>query len=109
LLRQVREHEGRSASPGLGLINSQSVKTASVTKEKGLDDNKKISGRKRFVITDTIELILAIFIAPINTGERQGAENVLCQMRGKYPRLIKVLADQGFAGEDLLEYIFSSV
>jgi len=85
------------------------VKTASVTKEKGLDGNKKISGRKRFVITDTIELILAIFITPTNMGARQGAEHMLCQMRGKHPRLIKVLADQGFAGEDLLEYIFSSV
>jgi putative transposase len=69
LLTQVREKKGRPASPSLGLVDSQSVKTASLTQQKGLDGNKKISGRKRFIVTDTIGLILAIFITPANLGE----------------------------------------
>ncbi len=105
LLAKVREKKGKPASPSLGLVDSQSIKTASVTKEKGIDGNKKINGRKRFIVTDTLGLILAIFIAPAHMGERQGAEQVLQQMRGKYPRMVKILADQGFDGEAFSEKI----
>jgi putative transposase len=79
--------------------------TASVTKQKGIDGNKKINGRKRFIVTDTLGLVLAIFIAPANIGEREGAEQVLQQMRVKYPRIVKILADQGFNGEAFIEKI----
>lgn len=105
LLAKLREKKGKQSSPSLGLIDSQTVKTASVTKEKGIDGNKKISGRKRFIITDTLGLILAIFIAPANLGERAGAEQVLREMRGKYPRIVKIVADQGFDGLAFIERI----
>jgi putative transposase len=105
LLAKVRRKKGKQASPSLGLMDSQSIKTTSVTQEKGIDGNKKISGRKRFIVTDTIGLILAIFIAPANTGEREGAEQVLRTMRGKYPRLVRILADQGFDGQAFIEKI----
>ena len=49
LYEKVRIKEKRSVSPSLGLLDSQSVKTASLTEEKGLDANKKINGRKRFI------------------------------------------------------------
>jgi putative transposase len=78
----------------LGLVDSQSVKTASVTEEKGLDGNKKVAGRKRFILTDTLGLIIGILIVAANTGERSGAEQLFREARGKYPRLQKVLADQ---------------
>jgi transposase len=60
LLVKVRQKKGKQPSPSLGLVDSQSVKTASMTKEKGIDGNKKISGRKRFIVTDTLGLVLAI-------------------------------------------------
>lgn len=105
LLAKVRKKKGKQASPSLGLLDSQSVKTASATEEKGIDGHKKVQGRKRFIVTDTIGLILAIFIAPANMGERQGAEQVLQTMRGKYPRLVKILADQGFDGQSFTKKI----
>jgi putative transposase len=70
-LSKVREKKGKKPSPSLGLVNSQSVKTASINKEKGIDGNKKISGRKQFIVMDTLGLILAIFINPANIAERQ--------------------------------------
>ena len=70
-----------------------------MTKEKGIDGHKKISGRKRFIVTDTLGLILAISITPANTAERQGAKEVFKEMRGKYPAMLKILADQGFDGQ----------
>ncbi len=116
LREQVRVKKGKEISPSLGLIDSQSVKTASVTTEKGVDGNKKVNGRKRFILTDTLGLMMGILIVAANVGERSGAETLFNQTRGKYPRLEKVLADQGFNGveyvakiENLFGFIFEIV
>jgi putative transposase len=113
---QVRVKKGKEVSPSLGLIDSQSVKTASVTTEKGVDGNKKVNGRKRFILTDTLGLMMGILIVAANVGERSGAETLFNETRGKYPRLEKVLADQGFNGaeyvakiENLFGFIFEIV
>lgn len=105
LIKQVRKSKGKEESPSLGLIDSQSVKTASVTKEKGIDGNKRVQGRKRFIVTDTLGLILAISVCPANTGEREGAKLVMQELRFRYPRLVKILADQGFGGEEFINSI----
>lgn len=99
LVIAVREKSNKKASPSLGLLDSQSVKTASITQEKGFDGNKKVQGRKRFIVTDTLELILGMVICTANTGERAGGKQILHTLRGKYPHLIKILVDQGFDGE----------
>jgi putative transposase len=116
LREKVRIKKGKEISPSLGLVDSQSVKTASVTTEKGLDGNKRVNGRKRFILTDTLGLIIGILIVAANTGERAGAESLFYQARGKYPRLQKVLADQGFDGveyvtriESLFGFVFEIV
>ena len=99
LREQVRVKKGKESSPSLGLVDSQSVKTASVTDEKGIDGNKKVNGRKRFILTDTLGLVMGVLIVAANVGERAGAEKLFKETKGKYPRLRKVLADQGFDGE----------
>jgi putative transposase len=104
---RVREKKGKEKCPSLGLVDSQSVKTASITAEKGLDGNKKVNGRKRFLLTDTLGLIIGILVVAANVGERSGAEKLFLAIRGKYPRLEKVLADQGFNGEDYVARIES--
>jgi len=105
LVKLTRKAKGKEESPSLGLIDSQSVKTASVTREKGIDGNKKVQGRKRFIVTDTLGLILGISLTPANIGEREGAKIVLEELRFKYPRLIKILADQGFGGEEFIKTV----
>ena len=105
LREQVRVKKGKQSSPSLGLVDSQSVKTASVTEEKGVDGNKKVNGRKRFLLTDTLGLILGVLICKANEGERSGAEELFYQVQGKYPRLEKVVADQGFSGEEYINQI----
>lgn len=99
LREKVRLKKGKQISPSLGLVDSQSVKTASLTEEKGIDGNKKVNGRKRFIVTDTLGLMMGIVIVAANVGERAGAEKLFKQVQGKYPRLQKVPADQGFDGE----------
>ncbi|MGI8467408.1 MAG: IS5 family transposase [Pyrinomonadaceae bacterium] len=100
LHQRVRVKQGREVSPSLGLLDSQSVKTVSLTEVKGVDANKKINGRKRFVVTDTLGWIMGLMVVAASVQERDGAEKLFVLMNGKYPRLEKVVADQGFSGED---------
>ena len=102
LLVRTRTALGRQASPSLGLLDSQSVKSMSVTDCKGFDGNKKLTGRKRFILTDTLGFVLALVVTAANVGERAGAKLVLAKLGNRFGRLTKILADQGFDGSDFL-------
>jgi putative transposase len=99
LVEKIRLKKGKNLSPSLGLLDSQSVKTQSMTIEKGYDGNKKINGRKRHIVTDTLGLIIAIVVHNADIQDRIGAREVISDLRFKYPRLRKILADQGYTGE----------
>lgn len=102
MVAKVRAACGREASPSLGLVDSQSVKTMSVTGEKGFDGNKKVVGRKRFVIVDTLGFIMSLAVTTANVGERAGAVLAMEKLGGRFGRLVKILADQGFGGIDFI-------
>lgn len=102
LVTQVRLEKGREASPSLGLIDSQSVKSMSMTTQKGFDGNKKIQGRKRFIVTDVLGLLVALSITEANVGERAGALKVLSKLGNRFSRLTTILADQGFDGAEFI-------
>ena len=93
-----RKQAGRKESPSLGLMDSQSVKSACITQDKGYDAGKKVSGRKRHIITDTMGFILAIVIHSANIQDRDGAKLVLKELSYKHPLLKKILADGGYKG-----------
>jgi putative transposase len=106
-LRKIcRKNAGRNESPSLGLLDSQSVKTSCITQEKGYDAGKKVNGRKRHIITDTMGFILAIVIHNADIQDRDGAKLVLKEMQHKYPLLKKILADGGYSGK-LIEWTLS--
>jgi putative transposase len=102
LVTQLRRQAGRQDSPSLGLIDSQSVKTMSVTTLKGYDGNKKLTGRKRFIIVDVLGLVLALRLTSASVGERAGALLVFSALGQRFSRLLTILADQGFDGVDFL-------
>src|SRR5271157_4671940 len=99
IYEKVRVKMGKETSPSLGLMDSQSVKTSSMTLEKGFDGNKKVNGRKRHIITDTLGFLMAIVIHDANVSDREGAKLLLKNVQYKYPRLKKIMADQGYTGE----------
>ena len=107
LREQARVKKGKQKQASVGLVDSQTVKTASVTSQKGYDGNKKMSGRKRFVLTDTLGLLIGVLIVAANTGERDGAVELFEQTRAKNAELKKVLADQGFNGAKYISSIES--
>ena len=76
-----------------------------MTTQNGFDGNKRIQGRKRFIVTDVPGLLLALSITEANVGERAGALVILAKLGNRFSRLKTILADQGFDGVDFINKI----
>ena len=97
LNRQERERLGKQDTPSLFTIDSQSVKIAPfVSADTGIDGNKKINGRKRHVITDTLGLVWGVVVDSANKADGAVAERVVAPLRGYMHRMKKILADAAY-------------
>jgi putative transposase len=102
LRRRVRRAAGRDADPRVGCIDSQSVKTALGGEEVGTDGGKKVRGRKRHLVVDTLGLLLAVVVSAANVDDARAAQDLFELMPGKeYPRLEVVQADNRYHSPNL--------
>ena len=101
LVMEARELEGREASPTAGVIDSQSVKTTESGGIRGYDAGKKTKGRKRHIIVDTLGLMVGLMVHSADIQDRDGAPDLLKSIRHRWPWLLHVFADGGYAGDKL--------
>ena len=101
LREQVRaKRERRNPAPSAGIVDSQSVKGADTVAAatRGYDAGKKINGRKRHIVTDTIGLLLVVMVSAACVQDRDGGRGILRLLHGTLASVSLVYADGGYQG-----------
>lgn len=92
----TRQRAGREPTPSAAVIDSRSVRTSAQGGVRGYDAGKRVKGRKRHVVVDTLGLLLAVEVHAADVPEGQRAPHVLARVRA--PRLEVVYADASYQG-----------
>ena len=85
----------------MAVIDSQSAKAAqkgASIDPQGFDAGKKVVGRKRHILVDTLGLLLGVSVLPANIQDRDGAHCLLQRARRRFPFITKIFADAGYQG-----------
>lgn len=106
LRERARVAAGREATPSAACIDSQSVKTAGPGEERGRDAHKRVVGRKRHILTDTLGLLLMVVVSAADVDDGNAAPQVLAEVRpADFPRLETVFGDSKYNNRKLDAYL----
>lgn len=98
LRERERTRQGRNPQPSGCIMDSQSAKTTSVGGIRGYDGGKKLSGRKRHLLVDTLGLVLTATVHAADIQDRAAVSQVLAGMKERFERLAHIWLDQGYTG-----------
>lgn len=94
---QVRQAEGRDPAPSAAVLDAQSARSASGGEAIGYDAGKRVRGRKRHILVDTLGLLLICVVHSASIQDRAGAKLVLSWLDQQYPSIGLIWVDGGYA------------
>src|SRR3954471_9968264 len=101
LYEQIRMQAGRSACPSVVIMDGQSVKTTECGGVRGFDGHKRVKGRKRHILVDTLGIPIASRVEPANMSDRVAGARLLNGLSPLFPKIRTVIADAGHESRKL--------
>lgn len=109
LRRRVRVAAGREPEASKAAIDSQTVKGSEAGGPRGYDGGKKINGRKRHLVVDSLGLLLVVLVTPANVDDGTHAPQVLAKMTAAHTsRLDEIRGDSKYNNRTLDRYLIDS-
>lgn len=98
MIRRIQEE--KNPDPSLICIDSQSVKANAMNaQDRGLDGNKRVNGRKRQTLVDTMGLVWGVLVHAANGSDTVFGAVLMIEVKNILVRVKRILVDQGYAGE----------
>jgi transposase len=100
LRAKLRDRSGRDPMASAGMVDAQAVKGADTvgTDTRGWDGGKRVNGRKRHVVTDSLGLLVVVLVTAASVQDRDGGRLALSRAKTVMPSMVLVWADGGYAG-----------
>ena len=104
LCQLERQKRGRKPQPTGGAMDTQSVKTTALAREREFDGHKRIKGHKRHILTDTVGNLLEVVVHTADIADCKGAPTLIEKVAETFPTLEKIWADGAYQG-DLIDWV----
>ena len=95
IYEKARQAAGRTECPSVVIMDGQSVKTTERGGSRGFDGHKKVKGRKRHILVDTLGMMIACRVEPANLSDRLAGDRLPAGLSPMFPKIKTVFADAG--------------